>query len=572
MAEYQTDLRDIYFNLFELLKCQKHIEGLAVEDLKSIVQEYDKFVGKEIFPCREEGDQQGVQLVDGKVTVPSCFQAPKDGFYGNGWFALGLPEELGGVPVPHALEVACQSLSTGANTAWMMYAGLSKGALKCILTCGSAEQQKLLAEPMITGLFGGTMCLTEAGAGSDVGAVKTKAVAKDQGRYSISGSKIFISSGDNQLFQNIIHLVLARTPGAADGTAGLSLFIVPKFKIGADGSSGASNDVVCSKVEKKMGLHGQATCELLFGAQGNCEGWLVGEEGKGMKYMFTLMNEARLDTGLQGEAQSNLAFMLTKQYVHERVQFGKLIIEHPDVRKHMLKVRAMSRGLRALCLYTADLFDGNAEDKNELSLLTPICKAYCSDQAMEVTSTAVQMHGGYGYCREYGVEQFMRDTKIAAIYEGTNGIQAIDLVMRKVMRDQGKTLMKLMAKMQVSLAQGCEPFSGAAQAIGLSLQKTQEILKKFTTYATADEFDSILVHCTEFLEVCGHMITAWRLLESAKVAHACLSQDHVMEDDKLYYHSKLTDLKTFSEYYLQKNMSLANLILQGDALLHHEVI
>lgn len=561
MAEYQTDLRDIHFNLFELLECQKHVTEMGVDDLKSIIQEYDNFVSKEVFPCREKGDQEGVKLENKQVTVPSCFQAPKDGYYENGWFALGLSEDIGGVPVPHSLEIACHSLSTGANTSFMMYLGLSKGALKCILACASQEQKDLYVPPLMSGQFGGTMCLTEAGAGSDVGAAKTKATPKENGRYSIEGTKIFISSGDSQLFENIVHLVLARTPGAKEGTAGLSLFIVPKYKVNEDGSVGASNDVICSKVEEKMGLHGQATCELLFGSQGDCEGWLMGGEGNGMKNMFILMNEARLDTGLQGESQANLAFMLTKQYVHERSQFGKAIIEHPDVKKHMLKTRAMTRGMRALCLYTAGLFDEKAED--EIGLLTPICKAFCSDQGLEVASNMVQMHGGYGYCSEYGVEQFMRDTKIAAIYEGTNGIQAIDLVMRKVLRDQGKTLMALGGKIQASLSSGCEPFAIAALAIGEALQKTQQVLAKFANYASTGDFDSILVHCTEFLEICGYLITSWRLLESAKIAQEKLSGE-IKSDDKIYYESKIIDLNMFTEFYLQKTVSLTRLILKSE--------
>ncbi|MFW7379811.1 MAG: acyl-CoA dehydrogenase [Oligoflexus sp.] len=561
MAKYKTDHRDIYFNLFDLLQVDQKSSDMSADELKGIIEEYDRYVANEIYTCRENGDQVGVKLNQGKVKVPQSFEKATRGFYENGWFALGLPEEFGGVPVPHAVSIACASLSTGANTAWMMYPGLAKAALNLILERASAEQRQLYAPPMIAGQFGGTMCLTEPNAGSDLGEIKTTAKPIGNGLYSISGSKIFISSGDSQLFENIVHLVLARTPGAPSGTSGLSLFIVPKYRVEADGSIGAFNDVSCSKIEEKMGLHAQATCELLFGANQDCQGQLIGQEGEGIKHMFVMMNEARLGTGLQGEAQSNLAYMLTEQYVRERSQFGKNIVEHPDVKKNMLKIRAMSRGMRALCLYAANLFDQGEEGEAEVGLLTPVCKAYCTDEAMKTTTDAVQMHGGYGYCSEYGVEQFMRDTKIAAIYEGTNGIQAIDFVMRKILRDQGQTLQKLGAKIQSSLANGCESWPEETKLMASSLSKSVEIVGHFAKQAQSNAIDEVLTYCCEFLEFSGHLITAWRLLESAKRAEDLLKSG-ASGDEKAFLDSKITDFKVFCHFYLRKNISLGKTILE----------
>jgi len=561
MANYQTDLRDLYFNLFDVLKVQQHNYGLERKDMETIIAEFNSFVGKEIFPTRMKSDHKGATWTADGVKAPECFRGPNKNFYENGWFALGLPEAVGGSPVPEAVTTACLSLSTGANCAWSMYPGLSKACLNVILHVGSDEQKKTFVAPMVEGRFGGTMCLTEPDAGSDVGNLRSTAKPLGQGRYSIEGTKIFISSGDNDLYENIVHLVLARTPQGGPGTKGISLFLVPKYKINADGSLGPSNDVRCTKIEEKMGLHGNATCELVFGKDKNCEGWLIGEEFDGMKNMFIMMNEARLYCGVQGEAQSNLALMLTAQYVKERVQFGKTIDQHPDVKRTMLKIRAMARGMRALCLYTADLFDRKEED--EVGLLTPICKAYCSDEAMRLSSDAVQMHGGYGYCTEYGIEQFMRDIKIAAIYEGTNAIQAIDFVMRKILKEQGKTFAKVGKKIAATMAHPlvAEHFQAETQILGQSLQKAQEILAQFGKLAMANNMDGVLLHCSDFLKYAGHVITSWRLLEHALIALQALPQ--AQGDEKAYLESKVQDFHIFTNYFLTENIGLGKLILNS---------
>lgn len=558
MAQFKTDLRDIYFNLFNVLKIQNHT-NYSENDMKDVINECNKFIEKEIYPSRTIGDQEGVHLKDGKVTIPPSFHAPMKKYYENGWYGIGYAEEIGGMPSPHAVSLICQSIMNGANVSFAMYPGLTRGAMDVILKVGSEEQKNSIVPKMMTGEWGGTMCLTEPGAGSDVGAAISTATPVGDGTFKIKGIKIFISSGDNDLYQNIIHLVLARTPGAPAGTKGLSLFIVPKFR-----ADGTPNDVRCTKVEEKMGIHGQATCELTFGTNGNCEGVLIGKEFDGMTNMFIMMNEARLLCGVQGESQANLAYMLTEQYARERGQFGKEIANHPDVKRTLLKMRSMSRALRALVLYTADLFDRVHDDKSlqdEIAFMTPICKAYCSDEGFNVAIDAIQTHGGYGFCSEYGIEQFARDMKIATIYEGTNGIQAIDFTMRKVLKDNAKTFMGVGAKIQKTMARPeAKVFGEELALIAKNLEKAQAILERFGKEAKANKPEAILFHATSFLSFSGNLVASWLLLESACEASLALSTA-TTEEDKAYYQSKMLDFRFFVQQQLVKNVGLAHSML-----------
>ncbi|RLA63986.1 MAG: acyl-CoA dehydrogenase [Epsilonproteobacteria bacterium] len=555
MAEYKTDLEDIYFNIFNILKVQDLRPDYGQEDLQAIVEEFDRFTKNEIFPIREEGDRVGVKMVEGQVKVPESYVAAKQKFYENGWFALGMEEEWEGMPATNATYMACQSLYIGANVSFSMYPGLTKGALNCIKTIGSEEQKNLYIPKMMEGTWGGTMCLTEAGAGSDIGATRTTATPTKDGKYKISGVKIFISSGESNLYENNIHMVLARTPGAPEGVKGISLFIVPRFKI----ENGESNDVKCTKIEEKMGIHGSATCELTFGENGNCEGSLIGEEFKGMSNMFLIMNEARLLCALQGEAQANLATILSIQYAREREQFGKNIIEHPDIKRMLLKMRAMSRGMRGLVLYTANLFD-NPEAEDEIALLTPLCKGFCTDAGFEVCVDAVQVHGGYGYCFEYGMEQFIRDTKIATIYEGTNGIQAIDFVLRKIFKDEGKEFAKLGQKIMATLTQDIPAeWQNETNLMKKNMEKSQEILARFKEFYSSKKLDQILENSTDFLTYCGNLVVSWILLGHALEAQKLLSDES--SEQKEFYLSKVTDFKVFCAHYLTRNTAISQTIL-----------
>lgn len=567
MGYYKADLRDIKFNLTEQLKVQDYQEfGLGEADLMGIVEEYNKFVENEVFPTREVSDQQGVKHVNGKVLAPESFHSLNKKFYENGWFALALPEEIGGTPVPEAVYVSCLSLGTGANCAWTMYPGLTRAAMNVCWLKGDDFMKNTIVPRMMSGDWGGTMCLTEAGAGSDVGSLRTTAQPLGNGKYAIKGTKIFISSGESDLYENNIHLVLARTPGGAEGTKGISLFVVPRFKINADGSLAGSNNVICSKIEHKMGIHASATCEIQFGQDGQSEGWMIGGEFHGMETMFIMMNEARLYCGIQGEAQANLAYMMTENYVKERAQFGKEIVNHPDVRRSLLRMRAMSRGMRSLLLYVGDLFNKAKVDhkyENLISLLTPICKAYCSEQGFQVSVDAVQQHGGYGYCTEYGIEQFVRDTKIATIYEGTNAIQAIDFVMRKILKDQGKTMMWLSEDIMKMVTQLDEAkFKKEKDMMLKVMNSAQQIMGTLGGYAKNNQMNLVLQNCTDFLQFASQLVMAWRLGEAALLADKKLSG--ASAEDKKYYESKMTDFRVYCANYLIHNLSTAKTILEFD--------
>lgn len=558
MAQFQNDSADLNFVLFSWLGIQEHFEEYGENDLKDILNQLENFVEKEIWPTRLPGDEEGVKLQDGKVLVPESFHSAQKQFYENGWFALGFPEEIGGMPVPESLTVAATQMVIGANPAFNMYYGLAKAVVNVIRLVGSDEQKSTYIEKLMTGEWGGTMCLTEPGAGSDVGAAKTTAEKMEDGRYKIKGTKIFISSGDNDLYDNIVHLVLARTKDAPAGTKGLSLFIVPKNEI----ASGNSNNVVCTKIEEKMGMHGSCTCEMIFSHEGDCYGELIGEEMEGMKNMFIMMNEARLLCGVQGDAQASMAYNFSEVYAGERVQFSTEINKLPDVKRMLKKMRAMSRGLKALNLYVSNIFDKAKKDpsfENEIAFFTPVCKSYSTDEGFQICVDAVQVHGGYGYCKEYGVEQFVRDSKIATIYEGTNGIQSIDFVSRKILRDGAKTITKVFGEIATSLEKGKGTWPKECALLGESLQGAQKIIEHFGKEAQAKNETAILDHCTDFLNYCGNTIVAWLLLDMALRAKDL--ESGASGEMKDFLSSKIEDFQTFSQHYLVRNKGIHTTIL-----------
>ncbi len=565
MAVYKSDHRDILFNLIDVLDVTQHEDyGFDTASVKEILTEYDKFVENEIYPTRQESDHEGVKLTDNGVVVAKCLKDITKKYYEMGWFALGLPEDIGGSPVPEALSTACLSLSCAANTGWSMYPALTRGALNVMRLVGDEFIKKTFIDPIVAGTWGGTMCLTEPSAGSDVGNLKTTAKPIDgrDGWYKIKGTKIFISSGDSDLYENNIHLVLARTPEGKPGPKGISLFVVPKFRVSDDGSLGEANDVRCSGIEHKMGIHASATCVMNFGDNDNCEGYLIGEEFDGMATMFIMMNQARLDVGVQGESQANLAFELTKQYVQERVQFGTEIENLPDVKRMMLRMRAMSRGLRSLMLYTSNLFDLAEKDKkynDYIGLLVPICKSFGSDQGFNVAVEAVQCHGGYGFCTEYGIEQFVRDTKIASLYEGTNGIQAIDFVTRKILKDGGKALQQLSEDVFKTSNRLSDEFTFEKGVFSKALAAAQEAMGFIGKKAKKGEMNFVMQNCTDFLNLSSHIVIAWRLMESAWIAEEKM-KDAQGQEEKDYLETKIVDFKIYCSQYLVQSQALAKSI------------
>ena len=456
-----VDSRDVRFVLFELLGLEKLNSFERFKDFDRGMYEdtlnlAEKIAIDQFYSSNADGDKTGLQFnpKTHEVKVPESFHKGFRAYIEAGFHSLSFPPEEGGVGMPTSVSMASAEYFNAGNTSLTMYCGAITGAMHIIMLFGSEEVKKMFLPKLVEGQWGGTMCLTEPGAGTDVGALKSKAVKQSDGTYLITGQKIFISNGEHDLTPNIIHPVLARIEGDPEGTKGISIFLVPKFLIKEDGSLGERNDMICSGIEHKMGLKGNATSSLSFGDNGECVGYLLGKEREGMKVMFRLMNAARIHTGVQAEAVSSAAYMHAVTYARNRIQGADItqmlnpgapkvaIIEHPDVKRMLLYMKSTIEGMRMLCLFLAyheDIMHSspNPEEVREatgiVEILTPIVKAGISDAGWLVTAEAMQVYGGYGYCSEYPVEQHARDVKVFSIYEGTNFIQSLDLQMRKIL-------------------------------------------------------------------------------------------------------------------------------------------
>jgi len=542
MAQLIADRRDVDFVLHEQMEAGElsRYEKFAEFDKKTvdlIVTEARNLAIKEFLPTQKLGDD-GCRLENGKVMVPESFHRINKLYKEGEWLAMTDDPEWGGQGMPKLVSLAANEYFHGANASYMLYNSLSHGAARLVEEFGTAEQKKLCLRKMYSGEWSGTMLLTEPEAGSDLGALTTSAVKNDDGTYSITGSKIFISSGEQDMVENIIHPVLARIEGAPEGSRGISLFMVPKYRINDNGSLGEFNDVVCTGIEEKMGLHGNATCSLTLGSKGQCIGTLLGEENKGLSAMFRMMNEARQFVGLEGFAVSSAAYIYALNYARERIQGKNMmkpkegsvpIIQHPDMRRTLMTMKAYVEGMRSLIYYTGRCWDMAevAENKDEKSrimgiieVLTPIVKGYISDKALEVTSHAVQVYGGYGYIKEYPVEQLMRDCRIFMIYEGTNGIQAMDMLGRKLGMNNGKAFMDFLGEIRKSIAAAKEILlvSELAGKVEELFNRVSEIALLLGKATMSDKVQHAYAFAYSFLEVMGDLSMAWMLLSRASVA------------------------------------------------------
>jgi alkylation response protein AidB-like acyl-CoA dehydrogenase len=465
MPQYKAPVRDIRFVLHEVLDVSSHYAALRGNEevnqelIDAILDDGARFAENELSPINRSGDEEGCQFENGVVTTPKGFREAYQKYVENGWGALSAPAELGGQGLPVSLGTVISEMNGTANWSWSMYPGLSHGALRTIESHGTPEQKELYLTKLISGEWTGTMCLTEPHCGTDLGILRTKAEPNADGSYAITGTKIFISAGDHDMVDNIVHIVLARLPDAPKGTKGISLFIVPKFNVNADGSMGERNGVVCGSIEHKMGIRASATCVLNFEG---AKGFLIGPPNRGLNCMFTFMNTARVGTALQGTAAAELAFQGSLAYAKDRIAMRSLsgakapekeadpIIVHPDVRRMLLTQKAFAEGGRALLYFLAMQTDivenhgGDAEARqfadDLMAFLTPIAKAFCTETGFEAANHGLQVFGGHGYIKEWGMEQIVRDTRISTLYEGTTGVQALDLLGRKVMLTQGRML------------------------------------------------------------------------------------------------------------------------------------
>ena len=545
MPSYTPPLRDMQFVLHEMfgvadqLKAMPRYADVDAETMNAVLEEGGKFAAGVLQPINLSGDAEGCTLdkATHTVTAPKGFKQAYQQYVEGGWPALTCEPEYGGQGLPQVLSVCVSEMLNSANQAWTMYPGLAHGVYAAVHAHGSEALKKLYLPKLTSGEWTGTMCLTEPHCGTDLGLLRTKAEPQADGSYRVTGSKIFISAGEHDFTPNIVHLVLARLPDAPAGSKGISLFIVPKFKVAADGSLGARNPVVCTGIEHKMGIHGNATCQLsLDGA----EGFMVGEPNKGLAAMFVMMNGARLGVGNQSLGLTEVAYQNALAYAKDRLQMRSLsgpkakdkpadpIIVHPDVRKMLLTAKAYAEGGRALATWCALLLDQaehhpdektrkNADDM--VALLTPIVKAFLTDNGFAATNACMQVFGGHGYIHETGAEQFVRDARINMIYEGTNTVQALDLLGRKVLMNQGATLKKVGAQIEALIRD-----EGVSEPMAEFINPLAGLADKFTKFTTEIGFkgmtnpDEVGAAATDFLRVAGHLVFGYLFARMASVS------------------------------------------------------
>jgi len=570
MAVYQAPIKEMQF----VLKHQAGLEQLCQlppfseldeETLHAVLEEAGRFAVEVLSPINATGDKEGVSLEQQQVKPASGFADAYQQFVEGGWPALPSNPEYGGSGLPLLVACCVAEMWSSANSSFALCPMLGQGAITALEKHASPELQQQYLEKLISGEWTGTMNLTESQAGSDLAAVRCKAEPNGD-HYLLKGNKIFITWGDHDMAENIIHLVLARTPDAPAGVKGISLFIVPKYLLNADGSLGEHNDVYPISLEHKLGIHASPTCVMSYGENDRAVGYLVGEENKGLAYMFTMMNHARLNVGLQGVALSEGAYQLAKTYACERIQgLGAgskgpgTIIQHPDVRRMLMVMKAQTEASRAICYVTAAAFDkagqGDAEVLALGELLTPISKAWSTELAQEVTSLAVQVHGGMGYIEETGIAQFFRDARITPIYEGTNGIQANDFIGRKFLKDGGQAMSKWVAIMR----EDCQHASGVADTLCEAIQKALVDLESSCQTIADHGSDPAWVAAAafNFLMQAGTVAGAWQMLKAAQAA------SEQVVDDKAYYQSKMTTAQFYIEQLLPRASAYGQAVISG---------
>ncbi|CUH84736.1 acyl-CoA dehydrogenase C-terminal domain-containing protein [Thalassovita mediterranea] len=556
MPSYTAPTKDLQFVLHDLLNVsQSTIPGysdLETEFTSAVLEEAGKITSEVLAPLNVVGDKEGCSLENGVVRTPTGFQEAFDQVREGGWTGLDMPEEFGGQNLPAVLSTAVGEMFSASNQAFTMYQGLTHGAASAILAHGTDEQKQTYLPNMVSCEWTGTMNLTEPHCGTDLGLMRTKAEPQDDGTYKVSGQKIFISAGEHEMSKNIIHLVLAKIPGGPDGIKGVSLFIVPKFIVNEDGSVGARNGVSCGALEEKMGIHGNSTCVMNYD---EATGYLLGDMHKGMRAMFTMMNEARLGVGMQGMAQSEVAYQNAVIYANDRLQGRDVtgvknpdgpadpLIVHPDVRRSLMDQKSFNEGARAFLLWGAQLLDkahrdGDKDADGLVSLLTPVIKGFLTDEGYNMTVQAQQLYGGHGYIEEWGMSQFTRDARIAMIYEGANGVQALDLVGRKLAVDGGKHVMAFFDLVKNFIKDNADNEALKADFLDPLKEASKDLQAAgmFFMQNGMKNPNAALSGSNDFMHLFGHVCLGLMWAQMAKAAHEALEGG---ASDKAFYETKL---------------------------------
>ena len=603
MQEYQAPLADMKFVLRELVdwKLLAELPGFAdvtLDVAEAVLDEAAKFAGGVLSPLNRNGDVQGARWRNGEVLTADGWKAAYAQFVADGWGALSCPAQFGGQNLPRPLSALVEEMWNGANVAFALCPMLTRGTVDAIELRGSEALKGTYLSRLVSGEWTGTMNLTEPQAGSDLSAVRTRAVPAGDGRYRLEGQKIFITYGEHDLTDNVIHLVLARVAGAPEGVKGISLFVVPKFIAGDDGSSQARNDVHCVSIEHKLGIKASPTCVLSFGQNGGAIGELVGEENRGLEYMFIMMNAARFSVGIEGVGISERAYQTAHAYARERIQGTEAgvrggarvaILRHPDVRRMLLLMKSQTEAMRALSIVVAVSLDaarlhGQEEERERhqafADLMIPVVKGWCTENSVDIASLGIQVHGGVGFVEETGAAQYLRDARITPIYEGTTGIQAIDLIGRKVARDSGHAAHTVIAEMRASAAELAAAAAAAATSaapsptapnlsqIASALAAAVDALARAVGYVVENygkDIQGVSVGAVPLLKLFGVVTGGWQLARSALISHRRLGATGGSGADRGFHEAKIMTARFYADHVLSQAPGLAHSIVHGAA-------